>query len=195
MSVLTRFAVLTALLFLSGCTPEEVGNPQVHSHDDNHRQSLKQIYRSSYQVNSEHGHVHTPHMGIVAPFRSGESQVGFVELKLHDDKGDLELWLTNDEAGTKPYDLSLNTAITVSFLNMEQKNVELRVRNSEENEDEQGKSTVRGNKTNYFIFPGETGSDASFLVGKGFVAEVAITFTAEGVTYTTNPFELKPHTH
>ena len=134
-------------------------------------------------------------MGIVAPFRSGESQVGFVELKLHDDKGDLELWLTNDEAGTKPYDLSLNTAITVSFLNMEQKNVELRVRNSEENEDEQGKSTVRGNKTNYFIFPGETGSDASFLVGKGFVAEVAITFTVEGVTYTTNPFELKPHTH
>jgi hypothetical protein len=173
MSSFSKFSTLMALLLLTVSIQAENKNQQAHSHN----------------------HVHTPHMGITAPFHSGESHVGFVELKLHDDKGDLELWFTKDEAGSKPYDLTLNTPIKVTFLNIEQKTVELRVRNNKNNEDEQGQGTIRGDKTNYFIFPGDTGSDASFLIGKSFVAKVAITFTVNEVTYTTKPFELKPHTH
>ena len=115
---------------------------------------------------SDHGHEHTSHLGVVVPFLSGQQQVGFAELKLHDDKGDLELWLTKDKAGTEPFDMSLGSSVSVVFTKMDQKIVQLKVRNSTKNEDEAGVGNIRSNATNYFIFPGETGGMPHSLLGK-----------------------------
>ncbi len=141
-------------------------------------------------------HDHTPHVGIMVPFvATDKSKGGFAELKLHDDKGDLELWLTKDQAGAQPFDLPLDSVIKVSFLDLKNEPAQLQVRNSTQNEDEDGQGNIRKSKTNYFIFPGDTGVDASFLMGKDFVAKVNISFVVNGVTYTTAPFQLYPHTH
>ncbi len=163
-----KASLLVLSLFLVGCEPP---NP----HDD-------------------HGHAHTPHHGIVKPFQNGGEDAGFVELKLHDDKGDLELWLTQDEAGKNPYDLPLDAVITVEFPKLE-KTVKLQVRNTSNNEDEDGKGNIRDGKTNYFIFPGDTGVDPAFLVGKEFSSSVVVSFEVEGNTLKTQSFELSPHTH
>lgn len=140
-------------------------------------------------------HVHTPHLGVMAPFSDGEQTLGVAELKLHDDKGDLELWLTRDEEGTQPFDLPLDSVITVTFPGLDNKAVELRVRNRERNEDEDGKGNIRDGATNYFIFPGDSGEDASFLQGKTFAADVTVSFAGEEREWTTPVFELRPHVH
>ena len=137
-----------------------------------------------------HHHHHTPHLGVMSEFDDG-----FVELKLHDDKGDLELWLTTDKEGEKPFDIPLDSVVKVTFPEMENKTVELKVRDSEKNEDEDGKVNIRDKKTNYFIFPGESGADASFLKGEDFSAEVVVTFTVNGKEYKTPAFTLEPHLH
>ena len=139
-----------------------------------------------------HAHGHSPHHGIVKPFASSGEQTGYVELKLHDDKGDLELWLTKDEAGKQPYDLPLDSVITVDFPKLG-KTVKLQVRNTSKNEDEDGKGNIRAGRTNYFIFPGDTGVDPAFLVGKDFASKVVVSFN--GGASKTRSFELKPHTH
>ncbi len=109
----------------------------------------------------DHGHEHTsPHHGIVAPFEGGH-----LELKLHDDKGDLELWLATDPNINK------------------------------DNEDEDGLPNIRDGKTNYFIFPGDTGADASWLQGKDFKATVKVSFDHAGKAHASEEFELVPHTH
>ena len=56
-----------------------------------------------------HEHVEGPHHGVPATFAGGGVS-GHLELKLHDDKGDLELWLGQDIKLAKPFDL---TAILV----------------------------------------------------------------------------------
>ena len=176
MSVLTKPGLLLSLVFIiAGCVPQQGS----------------QTYNHGYA----HGHNHTLHDGIVVPLFSAQQRVGFAEFKLHDDKGDLELWLTKDAAGGNPLDLPLNSEITVLLPELGTKAVALRVRNIEQNEDEDGKGNIRGSKTNYFIFPGDTGADATFLMGKGFVANTAISFVAGGVRYTTEAFKLRPHIH
>ena len=145
-------------------------------------------------THSHGNHDHTPHMGILAPFEMDGKQQGTAELKLHDDKGDLELWLTN-VAGTAPFDLPLDTVITVSFPKLVQKAVELRVRNTVNNEDEDGVGTIRSGKTNYFIFPSNNKTDASFLIGRDFSSDVVISFSTADKRYITKPFILRPHTH
>ena len=172
LSKLSGCGLLFAALLAIGCTETLPTADHDHDHGD------------------AHGHDHTPHHGIVVPLESG-----FAELKLHDDKGDLELWLTRDEAGSKPLDLPLDAEISVTFPDLDQKQVSLQVRNREKNEDEDGKANLRSGKTNYFIFPGDTGADASFLLGKDFVSEAVIKVSADGKTYETAPFELRPHTH
>ncbi len=139
----------------------------------------------------EHGG-HGPHDGVRITFADG---LGHLELKLHDDKGDLELWLTKDDQGTTPYDLPLDALITVTFTDHGGRKVALAVRNRERNEDEDGKANLREGKTNYFIFPGDTGVDASWLTGAEFVSQVIVTIAADGKTFTTQPFTLRPHTH
>lgn len=182
-------AIISTSLFLAGCSePETVENKeqtQKHGHTHGHHHDHEKA----------HEHSHTPHMGIVIPFQSGQGRAGFAELKLHDDKGDLELWLTEDRAGIHPFDLPLNSVITVAFPKLDNKVVELRIRNMEKNEDEDGGSNIRRNATNYFIFPGDTGADASFLVGKQFASDAVISFSTANAKYVTERFELKPHTH
>lgn len=146
------------------------------------------------ELNEDQDHDHTLHEGIVVPFRTGSAQTGFLELKLHDDKGDLELWLTQDEGGLTPFDLPLDAIIKVTFPTLK-KTVKLQIRNNTKNEDEDGLGNIRDGKTNYFIFPGDTQADASFLVGKSFSAEVIVSFASSGVDYATSPFKLFPHTH
>lgn len=139
---------------------------------------------------------HTPHSGVVAVLKeeSGE-EVGFVELKLHDDKGDLELWLAKDRQMKEPIDLPADSEIIASFLDHSGKTATLRVRNDEQNEDEDGTANMRGGKTNYFIFPGDSGQDPRWLVGAGFKSAVKLAFTASGKSYTSEELVLVPHTH
>ena len=63
------------------------------------------------------------------------------------------------------------------------------------NEGEDGLPNVRDGKTNYFIFPGETGADASWLQGKDFKAKVKVSFEHAGRAISSEAFELIPHTH
>lgn len=181
MTRLTFLSVVTVLITCSGCSS---------TLSNGANQPEAEVYHADE-------HTHTPHVGIMVPFFAvgTEKQQGFAELKLHDDKGDLELWLTRDSSGILPFDLSLDSVITVAFADLNNKQVSLKVRNSHTNEDEDGKGNIRNNKTQYFIFPGDSGADASFLVGKGFVATVTISFSSNGVSYITKPFELSPHTH
>ena len=196
MRQITAVCSAFAMFFISGCSEKkQTEKPKIsdsendnHGHDHPHGGGHKHLGESSNIP-------HTPNHGIVTAFRSENKLKGVVEIKLHDDKGDLELWLTKDKAGTKPYDIPLNSTITVLFPNMEQGTVELKVRNQQRNEDENGKLNIRDQKTNYFIFPSSSGDDASFLVGEKFVTDVVVSFTIDGVTYTTDEFKLRPHTH
>lgn len=131
------------------------------------------------------------HHGILAPFE-GEGASGVIELKLHDDKGDLELWVTTD--GKAPFDLPLDSVVQVKFT-AQNKTVPLVVRDKDRNEDEAGNANNRDGKTNYFIYPGDTGADAAWLQGKAFKAMVTVSFTRDGKPYSTKEFELTPHVH
>jgi len=120
--------------------------------------------------------------------------VGFIELKLHDDAGDLELWICKDRAMSEPLDFPAITSITATFATHGNRSVELKVRNDDKNEDEDDKPNMRdGNMTNYFVFPGDSDQDPSFLVGEKFRSTTTLTFTCEGKTYTAPEFILVPH--
>ncbi len=145
-----------------------------------------------------HGHEHgaTPHEGVIAAFKGSDGAIaGHLELKLHDDKGDLELWIAKDAKITQPFDLPLDATIHVEFIDVGNRKVELRVRNAVKNEDEDGTANVRDGKTNYFIFPGETGADAKWLMGVKFASIVRLMFKANGKALTSEEFMLVPHTH
>ena len=145
----------------------------------------------------KHTHEKTPHDGILMPVRTAEGgpEVGWLELKLHDDKGDLELWLTQDKAGTKPMDIATNAAISVTFVDHAKRQVSLAPRNTEKNEDEDGNPNMRDGKTSYFIFPGKTGADAAWLMGKDFQSVVVVTVEVDGRKLRSDELVLKPHTH
>ncbi|MEM7165114.1 MAG: hypothetical protein AAF581_06585 [Planctomycetota bacterium] len=140
------------------------------------------------------GHEHTPHEGVVAAL-AGTPSPGYVELKLHDDKGDLELWLAKDQAISDPLDLPLAAEVSVQFFDAVARTVTLRARNQEKNEDEDGNTNVRDGKTNYFIYPSREGEDASWLQGAGFSSAVIVRFQHEGATVESQKFILKPHVH
>ena len=145
-----------------------------------------------------HGHEHgvTPHEGVVAAFRGADgTAAGHLELKLHDDKGDLELWLAKDVKITQPVDLPLDSVVRVEFTDVGNRVVELRARNKAKNEDEDGTGNVREGRTNYFIFPGETGADAQWLMGTKFSSVVRVRWGAAGAEFTSEEFMLVPHTH
>jgi|GEM_PF-1145193 len=145
-----------------------------------------------------HGHEHgaTPHEGIVAAFKGPDgAAAGHLELKLHDDKGDLELWIAKDVKITQPFDLPLDAVVRVTFIDVKGKVVELRARNADRNEDEDGAANVRAGATNYFIFPGATGQDAAWLQGAGFQSLVTVAFAVGGKAHVSEEFPLVPHTH
>ncbi len=147
---------------------------------------------------SGHGHEHgeSPHHGVVGLFRGPDGkEAGHVELKLHDDKGDLELWIARDAKISQPFDLPLEATIKVVFIDHDNREVALAVRNREGNEDEDGTVNIREGRTNYFIFPGDSGADASWLQGKRFQSIVKVVFEHGGKTHTSEEFVLVPHTH
>ncbi len=157
-------------------------------------------YNSEYSA-CDHGHEHADcehgaHDGTVAAFHGADGKPGgTLELKLHDDKGDLELWLVMDESLDLPFDAPLDTKIQVVFHDHGDRTVHLAVRDTKQNADEDGTPNIRGGQTNYFIFPGDTEADAGWLVGADFKSKVVVSFAKDGVTYTSDVFELEPHTH
>ena len=137
-----------------------------------------------------------PHEGILAVFQNADGKpAGHLELKLHDDKGDLELWLAEDAAITKPFDLPADAKITVSFQGARMDSATLAVRNADKNEDEDGNPNMRNGKTNYFIFPGDSGADSAWLTGSDFKARVIVSFESPAGEFKTGQFLLVPHTH
>ena len=54
-------------------------------------------------------------------------------------------------------------------------------------------SNMRNGKTNYFIFPGESGQDSEWLVGEKARYLVSVAFEAAGKSYSCDPFVLVPH--
>ena len=135
-----------------------------------------------------------PHEGMLAAFSGPHGkEAGVIELKLHDDKGDLELWIARDSAIAKPFDIDATEKIVVSFKNTMHEKASLAVRNNSKNEDEDGKPNMREGKTNYFIFPGNSGASADWLKGSKFKSEVTVTFHDGEIAYHTNPFLLIPH--
>lgn len=141
-----------------------------------------------------HEHVEGPHHGVPATFTGGAIE-GHVELKLHDDKGDLELWLAEDAAYARPFDLPLDSTIEIEFIDVGNRKVTLRPRNLTNNEGEDGKANIRDGTTNYFIFPSKEGEDASWLVGKSFQSIVVVRFQRDGQAFASEEFVLKPHAH
>lgn len=137
--------------------------------------------------------------GILAVFKG----LGFLELKLHGDAGDLELWLyTSAGKATAwqtstgkpvPYDVPKETVLTLTFPTHGGKTETLRVRNGDKNEDEDGTPNMRGSCTNYFIFPGESGADPAWLVGEKWRGLVSVAFEVGGTKYECDPFVLVPH--
>ncbi|MDE0740230.1 MAG: hypothetical protein OSB83_13585 [Planctomycetota bacterium] len=142
-----------------------------------------------------HGHEHNdgPHHGIPAKF-AGDGG-GTLELKLHDDKGDLELWLYQDAEHSKPFDLPLAASVEIEFIDADGRKVSLRPRNTEKNEDEAGEPNVRDGGTNYFIYPSKEGEDASWLKGKAFQSIVIVRFSLDDKKSASEEFILKPHVH
>ena len=142
-----------------------------------------------------HEHEHGPHDGNTAKFSDGKGTTGHLELKLHDDKGDLELWLAKDDHITEPFDVPLGTTVQIFFIDVGGREISLRPRNTEENEDESGNANVRGGKTNYFVYPTSGDDDASWLRGKDFNSIVTVAFSAGGVDYRSEEFVVAPHAH
>ena len=122
---------------------------------------------------------------------------GFLELKLHGDAGDLELWLYQGKMDVrgkpKPFDVPKDTVVTLTFPTHENKTITLAVRNGEENEDEEGVPNMRDDKTNYFIFPGESGQDPEWLMGEKWRGHVTVAFETGGKSFSCPPFVLVPH--
>lgn len=139
-------------------------------------------------------HIHAnegPNSGFLHPVFDAEgSQVGIAELKLHDDAGDIEVWLTRGGHGGDPWRLPVDTTLALDFPALERE-VTLAVRDPERNEDESGAVTVQDGATAYFVFPGESGADASWLMGEDFAAKSELR-VAGG---TTGTFVLRPHVH
>lgn len=148
----------------------------------------KEVTKGMAEVKDDIG----PNQGMIAEFKDSSGKVmGFVELKLHDDKGDLELWIATDSGITNAYDIDAKSTVTVKFTDAKKDSATLAVRNMGNNEDEAGVATMRNGKTNYFIYPGASGESADWLQGKQFKSMVSVFFNG----YSTDAFLLIPHGH
>lgn len=140
-------------------------------------------------------HIHAnegPHGGFFHPvFAADGQQAATLEIKLHDDAGDLEVWLVKGGRDGPPLDLPLDSVLTLDFPDLKRQ-IELRVRDREKNAGEDGASNLRDGLTNYFIFPGETGADAKWLMGVDFAAKARLALPG-GLS--SEVFVLKPHVH
>ena len=163
-----------------------------HSHADGDDPAPEDVPIVRHEPGSDAG----PHGGVVARLSTAdEPDFGWIEAKLHDDKGDIELWLARDRAFEQPLDLPLKATVGILFPERDDRRVVLRVRNAKRNEDEDGTANVRKGRTNYFIFPGDTGADASWLKGAAFRELARVELRAEAQTLVSDDFELQPHLH
>jgi hypothetical protein len=139
-------------------------------------------------------HIHAnegPNGGFFYPvFDTGGGQIGTAEIKLHDDAGDIEIWLTQGGRGGAPWRFGLDTILTLDFPALG-KQATLAVRDREKNADESGASTIESGQTHYFVYPGATGADAAWLTGAEFAAKAELRF----VGGTTGSIVLRPHVH
>ena len=132
-----------------------------------------------------------PHDGFLHPvFNADGEQIGTAEIKLHDDAGDLEVWLTRGGHGGEPWRLPVDSTLNLAFPDLD-KTVTLAVRDRVDNKDESGAPTISEGVTSYFIFPGETEADATWLQGAEFAAKAELRFQDA----TTGTFALYPHVH
>ncbi len=139
---------------------------------------------------AEPAYVSGPSGGVLAELRDASGKpVGWVEVKLHGDAGDLELWLARDIRIADPLTVPVATVAKLELLGPA-RTVELRVRDAQSNKDERGRVTVADGRTPYLVFPGETGADASWLMGEGFRSRARLS-----VGELTAEFELVPHSH
>lgn len=200
--------LLVAALGLPGCgrTSDDADPPDdathehadgvAHAHDGEHAHEHAADEEGPPPMDVGPEALHGPRGGVVARLSTlDEPDFGFVELKLHDDKGDLELWLARDRDITRPFDLPVDAVITVTFTDRDDRSVTLRVREKIANRDEDGTPNVRQGRTNYFIFPGDTGADARWLRGATFRSVVRVSFAHEGVAYVSDDVLLHPHGH
>ncbi len=143
-----------------------------------------------------HGHEHPsgPHAGVPAKFTAGEAS-GYLELKLHDNNGDLELWLFQSAEFAEPFDVATDAKVELSFVDVDGRKITMQPRNLEKNEDEAGQANMRAGKTNYFIFPGSSGADATWLQGKDFQSIVSLRISNAGSELVSEEFVLSPHAH
>jgi len=204
-------ALVPSTAWLANPDGTEVADPVKGQGHDNHWhfnvEPLMPIKNSKFvlKVGDEQGVVDfankaTPcNGGILSVFNGG-----FLELKLHGDAGDLELWLYSQAASAAefkrgkptPFDVPKETVVTLTFPGHGGKTVTLAVRNGDQNEDEDGKPNMRASGTNYFVFPGESGQDPAFLVGETVTSwrgMVSAAFEANGKSYAADQFVLVPH--
>merc|ERR1712087_204796 len=92
-----------------------------------------------------------------------------------------------------PFDVPKETVMKVTFPSHPGKAIEMRVRNADQNEDEDGKPNMRDGGTNYFIFPGESGQDPEWIKGEKWRGVATVAFEVDGKSYSCDPFVLVPH--
>lgn len=134
------------------------------------------------------------HSGVPVQLTSDRAEIVFGELKLHDDKGDLELWLARDSSGEDPFRVPVSTTITLEVREPERR-ITLAPRDTTHNKDEAGTSRIVAGQTDYFVFPGESGADAAWLQGREFIAEVRLSSEISGTRFTSGWITLVPHHH
>ncbi len=114
------------------------------------------------------------------------------EVVLRDDEGDMECRLFEDQHGNEPFGIPISPSLTTLFLQPEQRAANLQVRNTVINEDENGVPNIRGEKTDYSIYPGESGEERKWLAGSDFTGWMSIFFSANGTTHSSDVFRLIP---
>ncbi|MEM0969016.1 MAG: hypothetical protein AAGJ31_06690 [Verrucomicrobiota bacterium] len=123
-------------------------------------------------------HLHAnkgPHGGRLHPvFGEDGGQLGRAEIKLHEEAGKIEVWLTSGGFGGPVWDLSPNAKLTLTFPDLGRQIVMTGRDTGGATPVGGGKGTGRAKGTNYFVFPGEVETEDSWLEGPGFVAKAVL---------------------
>ena len=129
------------------------------------------------------------HGGVLTAVVVADAPCGFLEACLDGATGALEMYLTDlDHA---PLRVAQNAFFAVKVPKFGRA-VKLGLREPTENRDGSGTVTMVDGRTNYFVFPGTTGSDASWLTGLDWRASVEVRARADGRVIEAKPFVLVP---
>jgi signal transduction histidine kinase len=156
------------------------------------------IAKDNFAKCGQENHSHGPHHGNLTRLSNSGKKLCYVEIKLrnnNNDKADIELWTSHDKDFTQPFGLPLDSVIRLDFLGEYSRSIELKVRDTVKNVDQYGHSNIHNSQASYFIFPGQTAVDTSWLAGFDFRAPIRAQITHDGKTYNSNTFVLIPHNH